>query len=169
MSVKISNARRSFSMKTGRDAEIRFKRAAEALGLEVTKSTRQEDKELHVDYWMALDGKGHWGVDVKGNNRPDEIWCEFKNVGGNLGWMYGEATVIAFDMPEAGGFCIVNRGELATYCEENVSDEAVTHKRNDYKNKYTRKDRKDVITILHLSDIQTLDSYRVWEYFNDYS
>ena len=60
MSVKISNARRSFSMKTGRDAEIRFKRAAEALGLEVTKSTRQEDKELHVDYWMALDGKGHW-------------------------------------------------------------------------------------------------------------
>ena len=37
MSVKISSARRSFSMKTGRDAEIRFKRAAEALGLSVTK------------------------------------------------------------------------------------------------------------------------------------
>ena len=109
-----------------------------------------------------------WGVDVKGNNLPDEIWCEFKNVAGNPGWMYGGATIIAFDMPEEGGFSIVDREELALFCEKNVKDEAVTDKKNAYLKRYTRKDRQDVITILKLHDIKTLVSYRVWDYDQNY-
>jgi len=150
-------------------AEVRFQRSARAKGLFVTKSSRNEDMHQHIDYWLAMSESGSkWGVDVKGNNLPDEIWCEFKNVAGNPGWMYGGATIIAFDMPEEGGFSIVDREELALFCEKHVRDEAVTNKKDAYLKKYTRKDRQDVITILKLHDIKTLLSYRVWEYDQKY-
>jgi hypothetical protein len=92
----------------------------------------------------------------------------FKNVQGKPGWMYGGATIIAFDMPEEGGFAIVDREELAFFCEKHVSSEVVTDKRQAYLKKYTRKDRQDVITILKLHDLKSLMSYRVWEYDKAY-
>ena len=168
MSSKVSNSRRRYSNATGRCAEVRFVRAARNKGLNVTKSNHTEDIHGHIDYWLALSGDKKWGVDVKGNNLPDEIWCEFKNVNGNPGWMYGGATIIAFDMPEEGGFAIGDREELAFFCEKHVSDEVVTDKRYAYLKKHTRKDRKDVITILKLHDLKNLLSYRVWEYDKKY-
>lgn len=163
-----TNNRRAYSNATGRVAEVRFVRAARNKGLLVTKSTHTEDRHDHIDYWLALSGSKRWGVDVKGNNLPDEIWCEFKNVRGNPGWMYGGATIIAFDMPEEGGFSIVDREELAFFCEKHVKDEVVTDKRHAYLKKYTRKDREDVITILKLHDLKSLLSYRVWAYDKKY-
>lgn len=157
--------RRKTSFQIGRNAELRFSRCAKAKGFDVEKSSTSDDIHLHVDFWLYMDGNGGWGVDVKGNNMPDEIWCEFKNVNGDDGWMYGQSHIIAFDMPEAGGFCIVNTSDLRDYCEQNVDDVAVTEKRFAYKKKYTRDGRADVITKLHLSDIKQIISYRVWPYF----
>ena len=162
-----TKARRSYSNSTGRMAEVRFKRAAERLGFEVMKSEPHEDIHHHIDFWLHKDSKKH-AVDVKGNNLPDEIWCEFKNVKGNPGWMYGNAHIIAFDMPEEGGFAIVDRQELAFWCEKNVRDEVVSNKRDAYLKKYTRRDRFDVITRLNLQDLKLLKSYRVWDYETDY-
>ena len=165
----INQNRRRYSSATGRVAEVRFQRAATHLGFQVVKSGRKDDMHMHIDYWMQYEGiDGKWGVDVKGNNLPDEIWCEFKNVAGNPGWMYGGAEIIAFDMPEEGGFSIVDREDLASYCEKNVEDVFVFDKRDSYKKKYTRKDRQDVITTLKLLDLKSLDTYRVWRYFKDY-
>tara|TARA_Y100000114_G_scaffold155773_1_gene180822 strand:+ start:2617 stop:3120 length:504 start_codon:yes stop_codon:yes gene_type:complete len=167
--MTISSKRRAYSGSTGRVAEVRFVRCARNKGLMVSKSSHTEDRHSHIDYWLAMKADGtRWGVDVKGNNLPDEIWCEFKNVAGNPGWMYGGATIIAFDMPEEGGFSIVDRQELAFFCEKHVSDEVVTKKENAYLKKYTRKDRQDVITRLKLHDLKTLISYRVWEYDQRY-
>lgn len=164
----ISQNRRKYSSATGRVAEVRFMRAAQQLGFQVTKGSRKDDMHLHIDYWLAHGNSRKWGVDVKGNNLPDEIWCEFKNVAGNPGWMYGGAEIIAFDMPEEGGFSIVDRVELKDFCEANVEDVSVSHKRDAYMKKYTRKDRADVITILNLLDIKSLDSYRIWEYSKEF-
>ena len=164
-----SQNRKRYSFSTGRVAEVRFERAARDLGLQVVKAGRKDDVHLHVDFWMQHEEvEGRWGVDVKGNNLPDEIWCEFKNVAGNPGWMYGGAKIIAFDMPEEGGFSVVDREDLVSYCEENVEDVFVSHKRDSYKKKYTRKDREDVITTLNLLDLKSLETYRVWKYFKDY-
>ncbi len=168
MSTNVTSKRRAYSGATGRVAEVRFVRAARNKGLFVTKSSHTEDIHEHIDYWLALNGEKKWGVDVKGNNLPDEIWCEFKNVAGNPGWMYGGAEIIAFDMPEEGGFSIVDRIELKDYCEKNVEDVFVDNKRDAYKKKYSRKDRSDVITKLNLLDIRSLDTYRVWRYFKDF-
>jgi hypothetical protein len=49
------------------------------------KSENDQDIHLHVDYWLSYDGGNNHGVDVKGNNLPDEIWCEFRNVNGDPG------------------------------------------------------------------------------------
>lgn len=167
--MSTSPKRRAYSNATGRMAEIRFVRSARNKGLLVTKATKKQDIHEHVDYWLAMnhDGK-NWGVDVKGNNLPDEIWVEFKNVRGNDGWLYGGATIIAFDMPEEGGFAIVDRDELAFFCEKHVRDEKVTNKKDAYLKRYTRKDRQDVISILKLHDLKGLMSYRVWEYDKNY-
>ena len=165
----INQNRRRYSSATGRVAEVRFQRAATHLGFQVVKSGRKDDMHMHIDYWMQYEGiEGKWGVDVKGNNLPDEIWCEFKNVAGNPGWMYGGAEIIAFDMPEEGGFSVVKRKELALWCEENVDDVIVRDKRDSYLKKYTRVGNDDVITKIYLSDLKSLSSYRVWKYFTDY-
>ena len=143
-------------------------RAARSKGLTVTKSSHTEDIHQHIDYWLAMSPEGKkWGVDVKGNNLPDEIWWSSRTLG-NPGWLYGGATIIAFDMPEEGGFSIVDRQELALFCEKHVSNEQVRNKKDAYLKKYTRKDREDVITRVNLRDIKTLQSYRVWEYDADY-
>ncbi len=168
MSTNVTSKRRAYSGATGRVAEVRFVRAARNKGLFVTKSSHTEDIHEHIDYWLALNGEKKWGVDVKGNNLPDEIWCEFKNVRGNPGWMYGGSNIIAFDLPEEGGFSIVNTKELREYCELNVPEEFVDHKSKAYKKMYSRKDRDDVITKLKLSDLKSMLSYRVWKYFTGY-
>ena len=166
--MAVSKNRKRYSNATGRCAEVRFVRAARNKGLLVTKSSHTEDIHEHIDYWLAIKDGGKWGVDVKGNNLPDQIWVEFKNVRGNPGWLYGGATIIAFDMPEEGGFSIVDRQELAFFCEKHVRDELVSNKSDAYLKKYTRKDREDVISILKLHDIKNLVSYRVWEYDKNY-
>jgi hypothetical protein len=82
--------------------------------------------------------------------------------------MYGNAHIIAFDMPEEGGFSVVDRQELAFWCEKHVKDEVVKDKKDAHLKKYTRRDRQDVITRLNLEDIKMLQSYRVWPYETDY-
>ena len=169
MSTNLTRSRSEYSSNTGRVAEERFVRAARKKGLGVKKSLRDEDMYDHIDYWLTLpDNAKRWGVDVKGNNLPDEIWIEFKNVNGKKGWLYGGATIIAFDMPEEGGFSIVDRDELAFFCEKHVRNEKVDDKKYAYLKKYTRKGRQDVITMLKLHDIKALMSYRVWEYDQRY-
>ena len=154
-----SNERRKQSWKDGGVSASRYARVFK----DIRKSSRDEDIELHIDFWHGKDG-----VDVKGNNLPDEIWVEFKNVQGKPGWLYGGATIIAFDIPEEGGFSIVDREELAFFCEKHVKDESVSNKKDAYLKKYTRKVRQDVITIIKLHDIKSLLSYRVWEYDQRY-
>ena len=77
-------------------------RAAEALGLQVQKSSRNEDINDHVDYWLAYNSVSRWGVDVKGNTLPDAIWVELRNVHGKPGWLPGGATIVAVERPEDG-------------------------------------------------------------------
>lgn len=164
----ISNKRKAYSVSTGNTAELRFVRAAANMGLEVVKSSKYDDINKHVDYWLAYDSRGPWGVDVKGNNLPDEVWVEIMNVKGNPGWLYGESTIIAFDMPEEGGFSVVDREDLKNFCEENVEDVVVFNKSQSELKKYRRKDRLDLITKLNLVILKSLKTYRVWKYFNDY-
>lgn len=154
------NLSRIRSWQRGNNAAKRYERA----NPEIRKSSRGEDIFMHVDYWHD-----DLGVDVKGNNLPDEIWVEFKNVNGKKGWLFGEATTIAFDMPELAGFVVVDRKDLADYCKENVDFSATVPRKDAYKKVYRRHGRQDMITKLCLEDLQTLDSYRVMGYCQTYT
>lgn len=155
----VSVARRSKSWRSGNLAATRYERCYP----EARKSSRAEDIFMHIDYWH-----GDIGVDVKGNNLPDEIWVELKNVRGQPGWVFGEAAYIAFDMPECGGFVIVSREELKEYCRLHVDLSELVQKKDAYKRCYSRKDRDDLITKLVLEDLRTLPSYVVKPYCNSY-
>lgn len=156
----VSQARRKQSWRNGNLAALRYERCYP----DARRSSFSEDVNLHVDYWHD-----DLGVDVKGNNLPDEIWVEMKNVQGKPGWVFGEAEWIAFDIPEAGGFVIVSRRELQDFCKTNVDFSGLVPKKEAYRKCYQRKDRQDLITKLVLEDLQTLPSYRVTKYCASYS
>ena len=122
------------------------------------KSTDKEDIWKHIDFWH-----GDIGVDVKGNNLPDEIWVEFINVRGRKGWLHGEAKYIAFDVPELKGFVRVEREELLEWCRHNV-EKIYVSKKNCYKKLYRRYGRKDCITKLTVNDLSELKSYTLINY-----
>ena len=155
-----SNERRKQSWKDGGVSASRYARVFK----DIRKSSRDEDIELHIDFWHGKDG-----VDVKGNNLPDEIWVEFRNVHGQVGWMMGDAKWIAFEMCELGGFVRVEREELLDWCLCNVDfTTSVIYKCDAYRKIYQRRNRKDKISMLVLSDLQELKSYEVIKYKASY-
>jgi hypothetical protein len=158
--MAVSQGRRSRSWRNGNLAARRYQWA----NPDAKQSTWHEDVHMHIDFWH--DDRG---VDVKGNNLPNEIWVEFKNVRGDLGWLFGEAEWIAFDMPEVCGFVVVDRVDLKQWCYENVNFDMLVPKDKAYKRCYRRKDREDLITKVALSDLQELESYRVVPYCTSYS
>ena len=156
----VSKERRKQSWKDGGVSATRYDRACS----DARKSSREEDIHLHVDFWH-----GSNGVDVKGNNLPDEIWVELRNVHGKPGWILGEAMWIAFEMPEVGGYIRVERKELLQWCLKNVDFEDLVSRKDDaYRKTYQRKGRKDKITMLALHDLQELKSYKVIQYLDTY-
>lgn len=58
----------------------------DTFGGEVYKSTVDEDKKDHVDFWWISPKKGKIGIDVKGIRKNDDgelddtiFWIEFRN------------------------------------------------------------------------------------------
>mgnify|MGYP003141318865 FL=1 len=164
----VTQKRYKQSWRDGNIAATRYKRACP----DARQSNKYEDINLHVDFWHEyVTPEGELrddGVDVKGNNLPDEIWVEFANVNGKPGWTKGAAKWIAFDMSEVGGFIRVEREELLMWCYENVSPEIVRSKLKAYKKIYQRKGRQDKITRLMLSDLRELKSYSIIPYCMEY-
>ena len=147
--------RQQSSYRAGSFIELRYQR----IFPDAVKSSPQDDKNLHIDYWHGEDG-----VDIKGNIMPDSIWVEFKNVQGNLGWVFGEAKWIAFDMPELGAFLRVLRKDLADWCKDNVEYQVIVPKKDCYRKGYRRKDRMHLITRICLDDLQQIESYEELKY-----
>lgn len=118
----------------------------------------------HVDYFSDF-GK----IDVKArkrvarsddNTQDDLVWLEFKNVQGKFGWLYGKADWIAFERNE--DFVLVKRHDLALMAEKlcAVGDRVAVGKDALYKG-YQRSGRKDLLSIVKMSDILEL-YHQLW-------
>lgn len=158
--VSISRTRMAASRAAGDQCESRF--AAIFPGIQ--KSTKEENIFKHIDFFLP-DGTS---VDVKGKNKPDEIWVEILNVRGNKGWMYGDADYIAFEMVELGGFIMVKTSELREYVEQNI-EKTFTNKHGAYKKLYRRSGRLDIITKLFVTDVMSLESAHVIPFSRTFS
>lgn len=155
----ISSKRWGQSKRDGKSAEGRFKKIFPSS----TEATRDENMFSHVDFWLET-GEG---VDVKGNNYPDEVWVEIKNVRGALGWLYGEATFFAFEVYELGGFLMVDANELRQFVSANVSKEYTT-KDNAFLKLYRRAERMDTITKVTIKELLELSSTILIPYERSY-
>ena len=145
---------------------------AEHRQYEVKKATKQEDCRDHFDYRFAKNGK-EFKVEVKAMKRVSRsqdggqeewIWVEFKNVQGNLGWLYGKADYVAFELKES--FIFVDREDLAKLSEKVCDLSNMVKSPYEAQRKgYRRKNRPDeLVSMIHIDDILSSDSvkYHVW-------
>lgn len=140
------------------------------------KSSETEDMYDHIDFWHVRDGE-RFGVDIKGNKLPNELWIEFQNVQGNPGWLYGKAKWIAFEIPELSGFAMVERQHLKAWAEFNIDiNDKVSDSRNAYRKVYTRsqwggydgKPQRDLISKITIHDLREVDGFTVAKYRSKY-
>jgi hypothetical protein len=146
------NTKYKESYEYGRDIEKLFCEVAKRNGIEMLKSSKQDDMYKHIDFWG--NGKGY---DVKGmrsikrGEDKQDMWfyVELSNVLGNLGWLFGEADFIVFERKRS--FFIVDRIKLSWVVRDVVQLISVDQPRP-YK-VYTRKGKQDRVTAIHLEDL----------------
>lgn len=143
------------SIQVGVNGENEFKRLLLKHNIPFTSSTDDENMKSHIDYFI-------WGkpVDVKGlkkSHLDGFIVVEFKNVQGRHGWCSKDSPIeyVAFQFKN--GFVILKKDEILEYCRNNVSNEYVNDFKDAYKKMYTRSGRKDLMTKLHLDDIDKME------------
>ena len=97
----------------------------DTFGGEVYKSTVDEDKKDHVDFWWDSPKKGKIGIDVKGIRKNDDgelddtiFWIEFRNNPGLPGWIYGKEEYIAIE--RFTDIVYIKRDVLRKYAEEKL-------------------------------------------------
>lgn len=126
----------------GERAQENFVRIFERrFGLKPLKADVDDDIQRHIDYYMqipAKDGMHTALVDVKSwKHDENNVWIEFISYG-KLGWLYGEATFIGFELPDESGFIMVKRECLLKYMIENCRAYFTTDKKESVYNVYVR-------------------------------
>ena len=126
-----------------------------------------EEQYQHIDYICDLGT-----IDVKGKKRKnrssnfnlDIVWIEFKGNEGYQGWIYGEQDFIALERPY--GFILVKTPDLRKLAESLCNTGEMVAKSSDalYKG-YTRKDRKDLLSMISIKDVLTIP-YSILPYNN---
>ena len=145
----------------GKRAEVCFKGLAERRGYTVIQTSAASNMREHIDFILAMDDEpDKIAIDVKArkkvsrssNEYDDEnVWIEFNNVRGNLGWLYGKADKIAFE--RAFDFVLVDRESLREYCEATVSPVLGKSTEEAIYKSFQRKGRKDIISRVPMKDI----------------
>jgi hypothetical protein len=81
-------------------------------------------------------------------------------VAGNQGWLYGASDYIVFERES--DFVIVPRGNLVSLCERLVSNVTVDKSKDCLYKKYSRKDRKDELSLIKMKDITENIKVSIW-------
>jgi len=160
----MSKWKNSESWNRGQVVESDFSKLLEIRGVSWKKANRQEQFN-HIDYhtsFGSIDVKAKKRISRSDNSEQDEfIWLEFKNVQGKNGWLSGSADIIAFE--RAKDFVLVRRKELLLWSQGKCDlNSLVTSSRDALYKGYSRKGRKDLISIVKMLDILGLH-HRIWE------
>lgn len=150
----------SDSLIMGAEAEKSFTDTCRKNGIEISKSNKIDDSRNHIDFHFLLDEK-RFSCDVKAMKKInrwdtrtviDRIWIEYKNVRGDLGWLYGKADYICFEEPES--FFCIRRSELIKFCDDHVNQSQYSPYKEPYK-LYSREKygRDDLCTIILREDL----------------
>lgn len=143
----------------GARAEDKFKESIETFfGATVTDASLSEQYS-HTDFTCDVNFK----VDVKSMKDPHTIWIEFKNVRGDEGWLYGEATHFAFERPTC--FVVVTQSNLISLVDAKVDMETIVDKADDCLYKvYSRLNRKDLLTKIRPTDLTLIPYFLITKF-----
>ena len=134
VSRKLDETVKQFYLNGRLDEDFVMDSVKHTLGGDVTRASKYEDMNLHVDFWWDSPKKGRIGIDVKGMNKSnrkdseydDTIhWLEIQNVNGNDGWLKGKADYIAFKTSDR--IIFVNREKLLNFALEAIKDKEVVY------------------------------------------
>lgn len=140
------------SLSTGESGERRFYDSCKSAGIKIKKTDKKSDIG-HIDFIVNEDSS----YDVKGlkdSHKNGNILLELKNVQGKIGWCNNKNTPewIAFDFGIF--FVCVKNDQLFTLAEKKCDlKDKVTKAKDCLYKAYTRKDRKDLMTMVRLSDV----------------
>ena len=140
----------------GLNAEKSFKKSLEFLNFNVKAASTYEQIHEHIDFHID-NGSLKFTVDVKAQKNTthpteDQLWIEFKNVLGHIGWLYGKSDCIAFEVDNF--FYIVNRKKLINLCESKIDfNSRANHPADCLYKIYNRPTRKDLISKIKLIDV----------------
>ncbi len=149
----VSKSRMDYSISEGRRAEDRFSRLMISRGNTCVKSSKYDDINKHIDFYV-----NGIGVDVKGNRHLETIWVELTNVRGNKGWLKGEADYIVFDIIELNSFCFFKRKDILEF-SKSVTEKAKD--KTEYGKLYSRNGRSDVLIKYRYEDIKHLQVQKI--------
>jgi len=107
----------------GKSIEKEFSEILTREGYIVEDAIREEDMLLHVDIWATTAAGKRFGIDVKGIKFGDEnrIIVELKNPVGNIGWLFGKQSFVAFETEDY--FILVQRDKLCILTAKLLIDE----------------------------------------------
>ena len=154
---------------SGEKAEDLFEKMALKRNLKLQKATYKQQLS-HIDFILTNENNDIFLLDIKARKKisrtseafsDDLVWIEFKNVAGNQGWLYGASDYIAFERED--DFVIVPRNNLVLLCERLVSNTRVQKSKDCLYNKYTRKDRKDELSLIKMEDIIKNIKVSIWK------
>lgn len=145
----------------GESAEKTFATVASQLGYQVLTSTREDNINGHIDFWLTKNEKTI-GVDVKAAKRLsrkdsspnyDYLWIELHSVReNNRGWLFdGKANYIAFQ--QDGYFLCIKREKLIEIIKSSIIREYVSSPKDALYKVYQREGRADKLTLIETKDI----------------
>ena len=140
------------SFKAGTEGQQRFYDSCRALNKDIKKTSKADDIGNHTDF--VVDGQTFDVKGLKKTQKEGKIILEIKNVQGKMGWCNHELKPewIAFDF---GAFFLCVRNTHLRELVENKCDwtDEVSRVNDALYKGYTRKDRKDLMTVVTLFDV----------------
>lgn len=160
----MSKWKNSTSWNRGQKVEKQFAKLLKQRDPNFRKANREEQFR-HIDFFAdfgSIDVKAKKRINRNDTKEQDQlIWVEFVNVQGLDGWLRGQADIIAFERNK--DFVLIKRNYLLGMCQVkcDLSKKVATSKDALYKG-YRREGRKDLISIVKMSDILNLP-HRIWK------
>jgi len=164
--------------KRGKFAENEFVKCALRRHYKIRPATSAEQFS-HIDFILkginpTTRREVEVTVDVKGIKKQHRkqkktsdkwVWLEMVNVQGKTGWVHGKANFIAFE--RQCDFVVVKRASIQKWVEASGRIRYdLPYVRNSWEAKYriyTRRGRKDQITLVKMADILKLDGAYLWK------
>lgn len=154
----------------GGKAEDLFENLAKNKKLKIEKASLKQQLS-NIDFIITNANNKKTFVDVKAckkisrlseNSNEDFVWIEFKNINGNNGWLYGVSDFIAFE--RKADFVIVPKKPLILLCERIVNKTIKVDKTSEaLYSIYSRKGRKDEISLIKMKDILDNIKTTIWK------